>query len=284
MRGPAMAPGRGIGIGRRTMAQPLMPKATAVWLVDNTALTFDQIAEFCNLHTLEVKGIADGEVAVGIQGQDPIAASQLTREEIARCENDPSARLKLSHAQTREPVRRSKGPRYTPLSKRQERPNAIAWLVRYHPELPDSQITKLVGTTKPTIEAIRERSHWNISNITPQDPVTLGMCTQTELDAAVRKAQAKLQRQQEREERERAKKRAESIAAADEAGMPSVQQDEADVSVLAPEPPAAPVEESEPEPAEKKESSVASVFGEQAPKQETDTSEEVSRPEDLFKN
>ena len=174
------------------MVQPLMPKATAVWLVDNTTLTFDQIADFCGLHPLEVKGIADDEVAVGIKGQDPLASSQLTMEEIERCQRDPSARLSLAEARGRRPERRSAGPRYTPVSKRQDRPNAIAWLVRYHPELSDAQVSKLVGTTKPTILSVRERTHWNISNITPKDPVTLGLCSQRELDALVAKAAKKL--------------------------------------------------------------------------------------------
>jgi hypothetical protein len=205
------------------MSKPLMPKATAVWLVDNTALTFDQIAEFCGLHPLEVQGIADGEVAVGIQGQDPVVTSQLTRSEIARCEADPSARLQVDEGPGRQPERRTGGPRYTPLSKRQERPNAIAWLVRYHPELPDSQIAKLVGTTKPTIQSIRDRTHWNMSNISPQDPVSLGMCTQTDLDAAVQKAQAKLQRQKAKEEKELERRREANMAAAEAAGMPSAQ-------------------------------------------------------------
>jgi len=205
------------------MSQPLMPKATAVWLVDNTTLTFDQIAAFCSMHPLEVQGVADGEVAVGIQGLDPVATGQLTREEIERCEKDASARLRQPEQPARMPERRSKGPRYTPLSKRQERPNVIAWLVRYHPELADAQIAKLVGTTKPTIQSIRDRSHWNVSNIQPQDPVTLGMCSQTELDTAVQKAQAKLERQKAREAKEREKRRAENLAAAEAAGMPSTQ-------------------------------------------------------------
>lgn len=174
------------------MVQPLMPKATAVWLVDNTTLTFDQIADFCGLHPLEVKGIADDEVAVGIKGQDPVASSQLTMEEIERCQKNPSARLSIADARGRRPERRSAGPRYTPVSKRQDRPNAIAWLVRYHPELSDAQVSKLVGTTKPTIQAIRERTHWNIANIQPIDPVALGLCKQSELDAVVQKAAAKI--------------------------------------------------------------------------------------------
>jgi hypothetical protein len=171
---------------------PLMPKATAVWLVDNTTLTFDQVATFTGLHPLEVQGIADGEVAQGIKGIDPILTGQLTREEVARCEANPQARLRLirkSAALAPEPKR--KGPRYTPLSKRQERPDAIAWLVRYHPELPDAAITKLVGTTKSTILSVRTKSHWNWANIRPVDPVALGLCKQTELDEAVRKAAAK---------------------------------------------------------------------------------------------
>jgi len=173
------------------MALPLMTKATAVWLVDNTTLTFPQIAEFCGLHELEVNGIADGEVAVGIKGFDPITNHQLTTDEISRCESDPKARLKLMHNPAAEGETKRKGPRYTPLSKRQDRPSAIAWLVKFHPELTDGQISKLVGTTKPTIQAIRERSHWNISNIQPIDPVALGMCKQVELDAAVSKAARK---------------------------------------------------------------------------------------------
>ena len=170
------------------MALPLMQKATAVWLVENTTLTFRQIAEFCGLHELEVNGIADGEVAQGIKGFDPIANRQLTAEEIKRGENDPAYRLRLYHNPAAEGEEKRKGPRYTPLSKRQERPAAIAWLVKFHPELSDGQIAKLVGTTKPTIESIRERTHWNIANIAPVDPVALGLSKQVELDAAVAKA------------------------------------------------------------------------------------------------
>ena len=166
------------------MARPLMPKATAVWLVDNSSLTFEQIAAFCGLHPLEIQGIADGEVAVGIKGLDPTANGQLTREEIERCVAEPMARLAMARVTVEVPERKTKGQRYTPVSKRQDRPNAIAWLVRYQTELMDPQIAKLVGTTKPTIQAIRERSHWNMANIKPQDPVTLGLCSQIELDAA----------------------------------------------------------------------------------------------------
>jgi hypothetical protein len=172
------------------MTLPLMQRATAVWLVDNTTLTFRQIAAFCGLHELEVNGIADGEVAQGVKGFDPLANRQLTPEEIRRCETDPKADLRLMKNPAAEGETRRKGPRYTPLSKRQERPAAIAWLVKFHPELSDGAISKLVGTTKPTIQTIRDRSHWNIANIAPVDPVALGMCRQSELDAAVAKAVA----------------------------------------------------------------------------------------------
>ena len=169
--------------------KPLMPKATAVWLVENTALSFDQIAEFCQMHLLEVKGIADGDVAAGIKGMDPIASGQLTREQIARAEADPDYRLRLVESKVDIPaVKTKRGPRYTPVSRRQDRPNAVLWLLRSHPELKDSQIMRLVGTTKPTITAIRERAHWNSPNLAPQDPVTLGLCSQIDLDNEVRKA------------------------------------------------------------------------------------------------
>jgi len=168
--------------------QLLMPKATAVWLVDNTALSFDQIAQFCRLHPLEVKAIADGESAQGIKGLDPIATGQLSRDEIARGEANPNHKLKLSEPKVRVPDSKRKGPRYTPVSKRQDRPNAILWLVRNHPELKDAQISRLVGTTKTTIEQIRERTHWNSANLTPMDPVTLGLCSQIDLDLEVERA------------------------------------------------------------------------------------------------
>jgi len=169
------------------MTQPLMPMATAVWLVDNTALSFKQIAELCELHELEVQGIADGTVGMNIVGQDPTVSGQLTWDEINRCQEDPSASLTLVEDDVKA-MPRTKGPRYTPLSKRQDKPDAIAWLVRHHPELSDLQISRLVGTTKPTIQAIRDRSHWNISNIHPHDPVGLGLCKQIELDEAVKLA------------------------------------------------------------------------------------------------
>ena len=170
------------------MAKLLMPKATAVWLVENTALTFDQIAEFCGLHPLEVQGIADGEVAAGIQGWDPVANGQLTKEEIERCQGEPSTRLEMRKQDLPEPAARTKGPRYTPISKRQDKPDAIAWFLRNTPELKDSQIVRLVGTTKNTIQSIRERTHWNSPNIRPRDPVLLGLCSQSELNAEVAKA------------------------------------------------------------------------------------------------
>ena len=177
------------------MTTPLMPKATAVWLIDNTALTFDQIALFCGLHPLEVKGIANGDVAQGIKGMDPISSGQLTRSEIERCQEDPTSELQIVDGKREAPTGKPRKTRkYTPLSKRQERPDAIAWLVRNHAELLDSEISRLVGTTKPTIQSIRDRSHWNINNITPTDPVTLGLCTQIELDGIVAKAARREQR------------------------------------------------------------------------------------------
>jgi hypothetical protein len=175
--------------------KPLMPKATAVWLVSNTSLTFEQIAAFCGLHVLEVKGIADGDVAQGIKGLDPVTSGQLTREAIKEAERDQSRDLHLAEPKVVVPETPSrKGPRYTPVSRRQDRPNAVLWLLRNHPELKDSQIMRLVGTTKPTITQIRERSHWNAPNLTPQDPVTLGLCSQIDLDAEVKKAARRLER------------------------------------------------------------------------------------------
>ncbi|MEM9206042.1 MAG: cell cycle transcriptional regulator TrcR [Pseudomonadota bacterium] len=167
---------------------PLMPKATAVWLVDNTALTFRQIADFCHLHELEVKAIADGESAQGIKGLDPIGNGQLTRDDLEAAEKDPKFRLKLARSKVQLPSKRTRGPRYTPVSRRQDRPNSILWLLRNHPELSDAQIIRLVGTTKPTIESIRERTHWNSANLQPIDPVTVGLTTQVDLDHEVQRA------------------------------------------------------------------------------------------------
>ena len=174
------------------MSAPLMPKATAVWLVENTALTFKQIADFCVLHELEVKGIADGDVAQGIKGMDPVTGGQLTREEIIKGEKDPNHKLAIVVSKVEIRVKRSTaGPRYTPVSRRGDRPDAIMWLLRYHPELAESAIMKLVGTTKHTIASVRDRDHWNAPNIKPVDPVTLGLCSQLELDLAVQKAASK---------------------------------------------------------------------------------------------
>ena len=168
------------------LAQPLMPHATASWLVDNTALTFQQIAEFCGLHILEVQAIADDIAATKLTGRDPLRSGELTHEEIEKGQDDPAYKLQMQS----EPDQavRTKGPRYTPVSKRQDKPDGVAWLIRNHPDLSDGQIGKLIGTTRTTIQAIRERSHWNIANIQPKDPVTLGLTSQRELDAAVAKA------------------------------------------------------------------------------------------------
>jgi hypothetical protein len=166
----------------------LMPKATAVWLVDNTALSFEQIAAFCGLHPLEVQGVADGDVAGGIMGVNPIQNGQLSREEIEKAEADPSYRMKVLEPKVRVAAAKRKGPRYTPISRRNERPNAIRWLLRNHPELKDAQIMRLVGTTKSTIDSVRENTHWNSTNIQPMDPVTLGLCSQIDLDLEVKRA------------------------------------------------------------------------------------------------
>jgi uncharacterized protein len=168
--------------------QLLMPKATAVWLVDNTSLSFDQIAAFCSLHPLEVQGVADGDVAGGIMGVNPIQNGQLTREEIQKAEADPAYRMKLSDPKVRVAQAKRKGPRYTPISRRNERPGAIKWLLRNHPELKDAQIMRLVGTTKSTIDSVRDGTHWNTANIQAMDPVTLGLCSQIDLDLEVKRA------------------------------------------------------------------------------------------------
>ena len=186
------------------MTQILMPKATAVWLIDNTGLTFKQISDFCGLHPLEVEGIADGDVASGIRGADPIANGQVTREEIEKAEKDSDYSLQASKFETAESLtpkttKKRRGPRYTPLSRRQDRPDAIAWLVRNHPEISDAQISKLIGTTKPPITAIRDRTHWKIATITPTDPVSLGLCSQIDLDEVVRIAAEKEAKRREKE-------------------------------------------------------------------------------------
>ena len=216
------------------MAQPLMPHATAAWLVENSSLTFEQIAEFCGLHILEVQAIADDTAATKLTGRDPVRSGELTHEEIEKGQEDPDYRLQMQ----KEPdmVRRTKGPRYTPVSKRQDKPDGIAWIIRNHPEISDGAIGKLIGTTRTTIAAIRDRSHWNIANIQPKDPVTLGLCSQRELDALVAKAakQAGIEAPQHdtrldgdrealigqlRAEREAAHREAEAAHAAEEAGL-----------------------------------------------------------------
>src|ERR687889_2608890 len=176
---------------RSKMSQgPLMPNATAVWLVENTSLSFEQIADFCKLHPLEVKGMAEGEVAAGIKGLDPVTTGQLTREEIEKAQENPAHRLRLAETRVKLPEQKrvKKGPRYTPVSRRHDRPNAILWLVRNHPELKDAQIMRLVGTTKTTIQQVRERTHWNSASLSPMDPVTLGLCSQIDLDFEVQRA------------------------------------------------------------------------------------------------
>ena len=176
-------------------SKPLMPKATAVWLVDNTSLSFEQIADFCGLHPLEVKGIADEDVAKGIKGSDPVTSGQLTREQIEDAEKNPKLRLKMAPPKHKMPaVKQKKAPRYTPVSKRQDKPDAVYWILRNHPEFTDADIIKLIGTTKATIQKIRERSHWNAANIKAVDPVTLGLCSQLELDLAVSRAAVKRER------------------------------------------------------------------------------------------
>ena len=188
------------------MNQPLMPKATAVWLIDNTTLTFKQIADFCGLHELEVKGIADGDVAVGIKAYNPILSNQLTREEIQLSSEDPSRLLQMNKKNTEIEVKKMVGTKYTPISKREDRPNAIAWLTKNYPQLADSQICKLVGTTKNTVVGIRTRKHWNMSNISPKDPVAANLCTQTDLIKAIERAKKKQERLEEEKKKEKAKK------------------------------------------------------------------------------
>ncbi len=262
------------------MALPLMPKATAVWLVENTTLTFQQIADFCGLHVLEVQGIADGEVAVGIVGQDPVGSGQLTREELERCTADSSARLQLLEAKVPLQRGRVKGARYTPVSRRQDRPNAIAWLLKYHPEITDAQISKLVGTTKATINAVRNRTHWNSPNIKLQDPVSLGICSQTELDDAVTKGVAKLRAQEAREAKRAA-------AAARAAGLdPDVVAAEKAAEKAAAEAPAEDASSkdasSEDAPAPDVAADTATVFGTEPDTADEPQSDEELTAEDVF--
>ena len=185
------------------MSLPLMPKATAIWLVENTSLSFKQIANFCGMHELEIKGIADGEVGAGIKGLNPITNKQLTKEEIERCSNDTETDLQIIVNEVSTKTEQSKKKKkYTPLSKRQDRPDAVYWLIRNHPELKDSQVARLVGSTKSTIDAIRNRAHWNMANIRPQDPIGLGLCRQIELDEAIAKAERSLKRAEKKKEKE----------------------------------------------------------------------------------
>ncbi len=194
------------------MSHVLMPKATAVWLIENTALTFTQVAEFCGLHPLEVQSIADDEIAVGMVGFDPISNGQLTREEIERCQKDPDTRLVMAEADVPRPTTRTKGPRYTPVAKRQDKPDAIAWLVKHFPELSDGQVGRLIGTTKPTISAVRDRSHWNMNNIKPRDPVALGLVAREDLTAAIEKSRRAIELAEKRLASKKAKASADSEA------------------------------------------------------------------------
>jgi hypothetical protein len=178
-------------VDSQAMSHPLMPRATAVWLVEHTGLTFEQIAAFCGLHVLEIQAIADGEVAVGMQGRDPVAAGELTQEEIERGAADPAHLLQPADRRIPVPQARQKGARYTPVAKRQDRPDAIAWLIKNYPELSDGQVCKLIGTTKPTIDKVRDRTHWNASNIKPRNPVSLGLCSEDDLEKEVDMARAR---------------------------------------------------------------------------------------------
>src|SRR4051812_35030682 len=196
------------------MALPLMPKATAVWLVENTSLSFEQIADFTGMHELEIQAIADGEVAAGIVGVNPVANGQLTQDDLDQAIADPKHRLKLHHTDIPIPRARSKGARYTLVSKRQDRPDAIAWLLKHHPELTDAQLSRLIGTTKPTIASVRDRSHWNATNIKPQNPVTLGLCTEPELEKAVIIAQRRATNAVKAAAREAKRREREAAAAA----------------------------------------------------------------------
>ena len=223
------------------MVLPLMPKATAVWLVENTSLSFEQIAAFTGMHELEVQAIADGEVAAGIVGVNPIANGQLSQDELDRAQSDPKARLKISRTDIPVPRARAKGARYTPVSKRQDRPDAIAWLIKHHPELTDAQISRLIGTTKPTIASVRDRSHWNATNIKPQNPVTLGLCTEPELEKAVVIAQRRITNAQKAQAREAARREREARAAQNPESAPQDEQ-----PTESPTPETADAEEAEP--------------------------------------
>ena len=208
------------------MSLPLMPKATAVWLVENTALSFEQIAAFTGMHELEIQAIADGEVAVGIVGVNPITNGQLTQDELDRAQTDSKFKLKMNKTDIPLPKARAKGARYTPVSKRQDRPDAIAWLLKHHPDLTDAQLSRLIGTTKPTILSVRDRSHWNAPNIKPQNPVTLGLCTEAELEKAVVIAQRRASNAAKAKTREANRREREAKAAAEAAAAPQAMADE----------------------------------------------------------
>lgn len=210
------------------MPQPLMPKATAVWLVENTTLTFKQIADYCGLHELEIQAIADGEVAPGMHGIDPTASGQLTQAEIERCQGDPNAKLAFAKTDIPLPKARTRGARYTPVAKRNDKPDAIEWLTKNYPELQDAQIGRILGTTKPTIKAVRERTHWNSQNIRPRSPVELGLCSLNELDAEIIKARKARQRADDR------KRRAERRAAREAAAAANPEAASAEASVETP--------------------------------------------------
>ncbi len=221
------------------MPLPLMPKATAVWLVENTALSFEQIAAFTGMHELEIQAIADGEVAIGIVGVSPVAGGQLSQDEVDRAEKDPKVRLKITKSDIPLPKARSKGARYTPVSKRQDRPDAIAWLLKHHPELTDAQVSRLIGTTKPTILSVRDRSHWNAQNIKPQNPVTLGLCTEAELEKVVAIARRRATNAQKAQAREAARREREAAAAnappaEEEAAAPPAAEPAADETPVTP--------------------------------------------------
>ena len=271
------------------MPKPLMPMATAVWLVDNTSLSFRQIGRFCELHVLEVQAIADETVAQTIVGQDPTLSDQLTRAEIERCQNDPSADLQLVVDEV--PAQpRTKGPRYTPVSKRQDKPDAIAWILRNHPELSDAQIGRLIGTTKPTIEAIRSRSHWNIQNIQPKDPVSFGLCSQKDLDEAVSKARAKAAKTAKPDQPPAAQAAAQAAPQAKAPAIPEVEEPAAEEApgdeAVSEEPAAAeavapvakPIEEPAAEPVEQSVEQPKTAEADEAPAQEPEAPEADEAP------
>ena len=245
------------------MSKPIMAKATAVWLVDNTTISFKQIGDFCGMHELEVQGIADGDVAAGVKGFDPVANNQLTEDEIARAQADPAHKLQLKYNPAAQGEEKRRGPRYTPLSKRQDRPASILWLVKFHPELSDGAIAKLVGTTKPTIQAIRERTHWNIGSIDPIDPVALGLCRQGELDAAVQKAAAKKAREggtMTDDERRKLLSTEHSLGMAPEPRMPSAISGLETFTLSDADDPRGPAEEEEDEPIDRRDIRDADSF------------------------